>query len=43
METNPVFVNNIATCILKIAEDLGQILVALHTLLKMTPRLNKQW
>ncbi len=31
--------------ILKIAEDLGQILVVLHTLLviiEMTPRLNKQ-
>ncbi len=30
---------------LKIAEDLGQILVVLHTLLviiEMTPRLNKQ-
>ncbi len=48
METNPVFSNNItlgATCILKIAEDLGQILVVLHTLLviiEMTPCLNKQ-
>ncbi len=34
-----------ATCILKIAEDLGQILVVLHTLLviiEMTPCLNKQ-
>ncbi len=32
-------------CILKIAEDLGQILVVLHTLLviiEMTPLLNKQ-
>ncbi len=48
METNPVFSNNIAkgaTCILKIAKDLGQILVVLHTLqviIEMPPRLNKQ-
>ncbi len=34
-----------AAYIMKIAEDLGQILVVLHTLLviiEMTPRLNKQ-
>ncbi len=46
METNPVFSNNYqgATC-MKIAEDLEQILVVLHTLLliiKMPPHLNKQ-
>ncbi len=49
METNPVFSNNITkgqhVCILKMAEDLGQIHVVLLTLLviiEMTPRLNKQ-
>ncbi len=47
METNPVFSNNITKGqhIMKIIEDLGQILVVLHTLLviiEMTPRLNKQ-
>ncbi len=48
METNPLFSNNITmgtTYIMKITEDLGQILVVLHTLLviiEMTPRLNKQ-
>ncbi len=48
MEINPIFSNNVtngATCLLKIAEDLGQILVVLHTLLvivEMPPRLNKQ-
>ncbi len=48
METNPVFFYNLyqgATCIMKIAEDLGQILVVLHTLLliiEMLPSLNKQ-
>ncbi len=42
MEINPVFSN---TCILKIAEGLGQILVARHTLLDlidMISHLNKQ-
>ncbi len=47
METNPVFYNysTKGSCILKIAEDLGQILVVIHTLLviiEMTPHLNKQ-
>ncbi len=47
METNPVFSNNITKGqqYKKIIEDLGQILVVLHTLLviiEMTPRLNKQ-
>ncbi len=51
METNPTFSNNIAKAqhvqysILKIAEDLGQIFVVLHTLLviiEITSRLNKQ-
>ncbi len=50
MENNSVISNNITkghipTCILKIAEDLGQILMELHTLLviiEMTPRLNVQ-
>ncbi len=46
MEMNPIFSNNYqgATCILKIAEELGQILVVLYTLLvinEMTPCLNK--
>ncbi len=39
MDTNPVFSNDITkreTCILKIAEDLGQILVVLHALLVIT-------
>ncbi len=45
METNPVFYNNITTGQHVYAEDLGQILVVLHTLLviiEMPPRLNKQ-
>ncbi len=45
METNPVFSNNITTGQHVYAEDLGQILVVLHTLLviiEMPPRLNKQ-
>ncbi len=47
METNPVFLIILprGTYIMKIIEDLGQILVVLHTLLviiEMPPRLNKQ-
>ncbi len=48
METNPVFTNNISKgqhVYYKMAEGLGQILVALHTLLPITEmihHLNRQ-
>ncbi len=44
METNPVFSNNITrgSMYMKTAEDLGQILVVLHTLLVII-RLNTQF